>query len=267
VIANPQRYGGDTEPTVPDPATVEFHQGRVAQDAKTIAVLDTGLAADVPFDVEPDPDLEPESQDSPAAGHGTMVAGVVARYAPTARILIRRVLNMPLGDADELEVAAALDALPHVDIVNASFSGPAAGQGKMLAFERAVDRLPEDTLVIAAAGNEGLDQPYFMAAFKRVLGVASAAEVEGQLGVCFYSNRGRWVDLSTQGSDVETVIATGQPRLGSGTSFAAPKIAAKVVEVAEDQGIGVRHAASWLMHESGGPAIAGGGTFVDMPTP
>ena len=53
----------------------------------------------------------------------------------------------------------------------------------------------------------------------------------------------------------------------NGTSFAVPKIVARILEIADEQGIGVRHAASWLTHQSGRPTIAGGGTFVDMPTP
>ena len=267
MIAGPQRFGGDAPPVGIPEATVVIPSGE-AQGARTIAVLDTGIVENPPFAVLPDAEIEPPAPpDSPALGHGTMVAGVIRRFAPAASILVRRVLNMPLGEADELEVAAALHALPPVDIVNASFGGPAADETRMIALQRALDALPPETLVVAAAGNEGMGRRQYMAAFKGVVGVGSAAAQEGQPAVCFYSNRGRWVDLSTQGSDVETVRAAGQPVVANGTSFAAPKIAAEILRVADEQGIGVRHAASWLMHESGGPAIPGGGRFVDLPTP
>ena len=183
-------------------------------------------------------------------------------------ILVKRVLKMPLGEADELEVAAALGALPpDVDVVNASFGGPAADGTRMIGLQRALDELPQETLVVAAAGNEGMARRHYMAAFKGVVAVGSAAVQDGEPGVCFYSNRGRWVDVSTQGSDVETMRGPGDRVAANGTSFAVPKIVARILEIADEQGIGVRHAASWLTHQSGRPTIAGGGTFVDMPTP
>jgi subtilisin family serine protease len=263
LVAGPQRFGGDAPPEDTE-ASVDI-PAAAAKGTKTIAVLDTGIVEGAPFSVLPDPDIEPAVADSPAAGHGTMVAGVVRRYAPSALILIKRVLNMPLGEADELEIAAALNALPPVDIVNASFGGPAADETRMVALQRALDDLPAETLVVAAAGNEGMRRRHYMAAFKGVLAVGSAASVDGQLGVCFYSNRGRWVDVSTQGSDVETVRGPSGRVRASGTSFAAPKVAATLVGIMEEQGIGARHAASWLTHQSGGTPIAGGGTFIDLP--
>jgi Subtilase family len=267
LIANPQRHGGCARPKRLDAATVDIPSAAPPPDGRTVAVLDTGIVEGAPFAVLPDPDIEPPAPDGLAKGHGTMVAGVLRRFAPAAQILIKRVLRMPLGDADELEIAAALAELPPVDIVNASFGGPAADDTRMLGLQRALDMLPPSTLVVASAGNEGLARRHYMAAFKGVVGVASAAEIEGRVGVCPYSNRGRWVDLSSRGSGVETVIAAGEPVEVDGTSFAAPKVTARILAVAEEQGIGVRHAASWLMNESGGPAIAGGGTFVDIPVP
>jgi hypothetical protein len=270
MVAAPQRHGGCSPPTPLTQASVQI-PGRVvavAQPQRTVAVLDTGVAAGIGW-VDPDSDIEPAAPGSPAAGHGTMVAGVIARYAPTARILVKQVLDMPLGVADELEIADALATLPNVDVVNASFGGLPATAGKMVTFERAVHRLPRETLVVASAGNEGLDRSFYMAAFRRVVGVASGGDVDGALDLYDYSNRGEWVDATTQGTDVETLAAPSQPVLASGTSFAAPKIVAKVLEFAQAQGINdLRAAASLLLHDPARPEIPGrGGTFIDMPTP
>jgi hypothetical protein len=266
LVASPQRHGGCAPPHLLDAAGFDFEAPVTQTASPLIAVLDTGIGADLPFDVLAGSDSEPASPGSPAEHHGTMVAGIVARYLPAAQLLVKQVLNMPLGEADELEIAAALAALPaDVAVVNASFSGPAADDARMLAFERAVGLLPRSTLVVAAAGNEGLDRPHYMAAFKRVLAVASVAADGSALED--YSNRGVWVDVCTQGTDVETVIGGGAHVLASGTSFAAPKIAAKVAEIAAGQGVGMRHAASWLVNEAGAPAVAGGGTFVDIAGP
>ena len=267
MIAGPQRFGGDGVPEEIGELTVGIPATEGAGDRK-VAVLDTGFLADAPFSVLPDSDIEPAAPDpNPARGHGTMVAGVLRRFAPSASILVRRVLKVPLGEADEMEVAKALEAVPDdVDIVNASFGGPAADGTRMVGLQRALDELPEETLVVAAAGNEGLARRHYMAAFKGVVAVGSAAVEEGQPGVCFYSNHGRWVDLSTQGSSIETVRGATAV-LANGTSFAVPKIVARILAIADQEGISVRHAASWLKYQSGGPAIAGGGTFVDLPAP
>jgi hypothetical protein len=267
LVAGPQRFGGDAPPKAIGELSVDISDAE-ASGPWTIAVLDTGFVDGTPISVLPDPDIEPAAPGSPAEGHGTMVAGVLRRFAPGASLLMRRVLNMPLGEADELEVAGALAALPpDVDVVNASFGGPAADGTRMVTLQRALDELPQETLVVAAAGNEGLARRHYMAAFKGVVAVGSAARQDGRPAVCFYSNRGPWVDLSTQGSDVETVGGPNRAVVVNGTSFATPKIVAKILEVASRQDIGVRHAASWLMHQSSGPAIAGAGRFVDIATP
>jgi hypothetical protein len=267
MVAGPQRFGGDAVPVPLGELSVDIPDEE-AVGPWTVAVLDTGFVANTPIDVRSDSDIEPASAGSPAEGHGTMVAGVLRRFAPTATLVVKQVLNMPLGEADELEVADALNALPpEIDVVNASFGGPAADGTRMVALQRALDELGQEKLVVAAAGNEGLPRRHYMAAFKGVVAVGSAAVQDGGPAICFYSNRGPWVDLSTQGSDIETLGGPDRPVVVNGTSFATPKITATILNVATQQDISPRHAASWLMHQSGGPAIAGGGTFVDIGTP
>jgi hypothetical protein len=270
MVANPQRHGGCTKPKPIKRPLAEIPGPTVEGPVRTIAVLDTGILPDAqnaPFPVDPSSDTEPASPGSPAEGHGTMVAGVISRYAGGARILVKAVLNMPAGEADELEIAAALSALPpDVEVINASFGGLAADDARMLALERALFGLDRNTLVVCSAGNEGVDRPHYMAAYKRVVGVASAAVIGGQPTLCDYSNRGHWVNLSTQGSDVETRNGTGAVE-ANGTSYAAPKIAGEIVRLAGLHNIGLRDAATRMMHDPGNPVIFGGGTFVDMPTP
>ena len=198
----------------------------------------------------------------PAVGHGTMVAGVIATYAPGATLVIRRVLDSPLGEADELEIADALDALPtNLDVINASFGGFAVGPRRMLAFEAAVNRVPKDTVVVASVGNEGVEEPVFMAAFDRVLGVAS---VEGpddaSLQRAPYSNFGNYVKLCARGTDVESTFIAGHAEC-SGTSFAAPKVAAAVA-ILLGRGRSPVQAVQDLVHAPK-PPIPGAGKYVD----
>lgn len=258
VVANPQRYGGCG---VPEPITASMAiPGRGREGATMrIAVLDTGVAADSTSWVDGASNVE-SGPSGPASGHGTMVAGVIARYAPGATILVTQVLELPLGVADELDVAKALAAVPEdVNIINASFGGPAADSGRMEALRRALRQLPESTIVVASAGNEGVSRRHYMAAFERVVGVASVENGK----VAGYSNRGEWIKLSTQGTDVETLRSANDRVNATGTSFAAPKIAARIVTDAGPGGDVVQ--AKDALIQTGGNQIPGAGTFVDIP--
>ena len=264
VFANPQRHGGCAAPTpLPRPSGVSG--GADDGAGVRIAVLDTGMPDPPKVAVEQigQDDVEP-AEAGPALGHGTMVAGVIARVAPGATIVVRRVLETPLGVADELDVVAALEDLPDdIDIVNASFGGRAAPRDTMAVFKRAVEMVRPGTLLIASAGNEGERRPHFMAAFKRVLAVGSVCESEpGRWELESYSNRGWWIDVSTKGTDVESVDRDGGAVLCSGTSFAAPQIAAKiaVAVAASDRAISVHDAARQLT--GGLPVLPDGGTVV-----
>ena len=278
LTACPQRHGGCAPPQ-PVATSVDIPGSDDAGAGITVGVLDTGIFESAPFPFEAgSEDIEPVAEDppgtfGPGVGHGTMVAGVIARYAPGARLVIRKVLDTPLGVADELEIAQAIADLPHdVDIVNASFGGFDADDTPLLALERELDRLPRDTLVVAAAGNEGLRRPEFMAAFKRVVGVASVEWRDLGFQLPEYTNRGYWVDCSAEGTDVESTFLAGSPSSGapeftgharcSGTSFAAPKVTAAAATIAARYGIGVRLAAQLLIDDRARPVLTEGGTVV-----
>jgi hypothetical protein len=262
VFANPQRHGGCAPPVLLEESS-PIGVAENAGEGKRILVLDTGMPDPPPVDVEAlaAEDVEPAGA-GPGMGHGTMIAGVIARNAPGASIVVRRVLETPLGVADELDVAMALSRLPDdVDIVNASFGGRAAPRETMAVFKRAVNEVRPESLVIASAGNEGESHPHFMAAFKRVVGVASVTEVgQGVWQIEDYSNRGWWIDLSTAGTDVETVDREGRPVLCSGTSFAAALVSARVAAEASAGNLSVIDAARQLV--AGVPVVPDAGTIV-----
>lgn len=273
LVANPQRYGGCAPPTAAAPPE-DVPGNTTAGKGKTIAVLDTGIAGRFPSRQVASPsDAEvleelPQGQPGPAVGHGTFVAGVVARHAPGATIVVRRVLQTALGVADELEIAEALREFESerepVDVLNLSFGGFAVDDATMLAFERAVNALPRTTLVVAAAGNHGVERPHFSAAFKRVVAVGSAEGRER----ADYSNFGGWVDCCAAGTDVHSTFihfpgAFEGGAISSGTSFAAPQVAAAAAVLAERDDIPVRLAAHRLIHDPSRPEVAGVGTLVD----
>jgi len=273
LVADPQRYGGCAPPRAAAAPKDIPGAGRTA-DGLTIAVLDTGIADSVPFPFSARPeDMEvldelPAGSPGPAVGHGTFVAGVVARHAPGAKLLIRRVLHTPLGEADELQVAEALLGLEPVDIVNLSFGGFAVDDATMLIFERALNALPRTTLVVAAAGNHGVQRPHYSAAFKRVIAVGSAEGKGDSWQRAPYSNHGGWVDCCAAGTDVHSTFihfpgAFEGGAICSGTSFAAPQVSAAAAVLAARDGIPVRLAAHLLVNDPRRPLADGVGAVVD----
>lgn len=276
VVANPQRYGGCSPPRAD--AAPDFSGLDKVAEGKTIAVLDTGIAEKVPFEVDPGSDPEPldelpAGQPGPAVGHGTFVAGIVARYAPGARILVRRVLRTPLGEADELDIAAALLKLEKVDIVNLSFGGLAVDDATMLTFERALNALPRTTLVVASAGNQDVTRPHYPAAFKRVVSVGSAEGGRDDVWErASYSNHGGWVDCCAQGTDVHSTFIHfpglfDGGAIASGTSFAAPQVTATAAVLAAREGIPVRRAAHLLIQDQRRRVVEDVGTIIDPTDP
>ena len=269
VVANPQRHGGCAPPVAigGTPSTAPAEAGAGIR----IAVLDTGMPDPAPFEVEPfdEADTEPPLEASPpatdvnpfAVGHGSMVAGVIRRHAPAAAIVVRRVLDTPLGAADELDVAAALREVRDVHIVNASFGGPAAAPDAMVVFRAAVEDLPGELVVVASAGNEGETRPHYMAAFERVLSVASVQSVGGHWEVEAYSNRGEWIDVCAVGTDVESVNQRNQPVACSGTSFAAPFVSARIAALASG-GIAVADARDAVANDPAQPLVPAAGRLV-----
>jgi len=124
----------------------------------------------------------------------------------------------------------------------------------------------QETVFVAAAGNDGVaDRPFWPAALAASpqpdhAVVVSVASVDTGLRASSFSNRGSWVTVSSLGEDVVGDYPAGIFRLGpqesetfdgrgarwSGTSFAAPLVAAEIANMAQHpvpQGIGAANAA------------------------
>ena len=226
----------------------------------TVALLDTGLDPHPWFAGRPwlsEWGLSPEALHPGAppildrqAGHGTFVAGVLLRHAPGVTIRHHRTLSSA-GLTDDLIVAAALDRVRRIaesrrerlDIVVLTAGCYTPDNQCPPLLRRALDRLG-DTIVVASAGNDGADRPFWPAALPDVLAVAATND-RGQLAR--WSNRGDWVDLAAPGVDVvssfvraavddfdvapETVTREYGAATWSGTSFAAPHAAAALARL------------------------------------
>lgn len=221
--------------------------------AITIAVLDTGLDPHPwfaghrwlsewglqPEVLDHDLDGNPDAQ----AGHGTFVAGVVLQNAPGVTLRHQRVMSS-MGLTDDTTVAAALRAMrgqAEVALVTSGCHTATNECPPILAHE--LDHWT-DAVVVAAAGNGGTNRPFWPAAHPDVIAVA-ATESNGTLAS--FSNRGPWVNATAPGVDItsshvrlsptSTGVAPGTETREygvarwSGTSFAAPKIAADLANL------------------------------------
>ena len=110
------------------------------------------------------------------------------------------------------------------------------------ALVRALRRLKPGTVVVAAAGNNSSSRPFWPAALKNVIAVGALDTRHGRAEPAAFSNFGWWVDVSAPGAGLIGPYVTGEWQLSpglasetfdgwacwSGTSFAAPLVAAEI---------------------------------------
>jgi subtilisin family serine protease len=218
-----------------------------------------------------------------AAGHGTFVAGVVRQVLPTAKVSVLRAFDGD-GVASEVAVAAAMlravGAGAHV--LNLSLGVQTVDDQPLLAVQVAlelIEREAPDVVTVAAAGNYGDDRPCFPAAAKDVVAVGALTH---DLGPATWSSRGHWVDCSAVGEGVVSTFVPGEeetdqdPRpdtwpddghpwaVWSGTSFAAPQVAALVARTMAERSVGARAALQQVL-DSGRPAPDVGRVLAVLP--
>ena len=152
-----------------DPVPAEVPPGRTACDRKPttgrgvrVGVLDTAMFPDPwlagRYIARPQDILDPDQdQFTVFDGHCAFVTSCILRQAPAAEIHVRSVLA---GDGDGSAWAAAVAiaemAQAGVDVVNLSFGEYRTDDDSApMVLRTAVNRLGPDTVVVAAAGNNG----------------------------------------------------------------------------------------------------------------
>ena len=159
--------------------------------------------------------------------HGTLVSEIVARSG--AHLTVADVFGVDADNrliAPAAAIASAIDWLvaSGVRVINISIEGP---DNFVLAhvIKRA---LATDVAIVAAAGNGGPGAaPAFPAAYPGVIAV-TAVDENGQ--VYRRANRGDYIAFAARGVHVESDYesATSKAKTVSGTSFAAPIVAAAI---------------------------------------
>ncbi|WP_436492661.1 S8 family peptidase [Actinokineospora sp. HUAS TT18] len=239
MVGSPILHGtGATPVPVPLPPAPPVE---VWDEPVTVLILDTG--------VDPHPwfvdrhwfgewgprqeilDLDGDGVADQQAGHGTFVTGVVLQHAPGATIRHHRVLTSH-GLTDDRTVASALRRVrehgERIDVVVMTFGCHTPDDQCPPVLARELDAC--ESVVVAAAGNTATTRPFWPAAHPKVVAVG-ATTPDGDPAP--FSGRGPWVDTTAPGVDIvsshvrltPTSRTYGAARW-SGTSFAAPRVAA-----------------------------------------
>jgi subtilisin family serine protease len=259
----------------PEPGPCPGHGGAGVR----IFVADTGLVdgaeadhawmAGVRGDPDPDPAVIPPGHNPddllPYAGHGTFVTGVLRCAAPAAEIYCANVFNVA-GSALEADAVPKLDrALDEgYGLFNLTISASTRKLLPLAAFNAWRRRLRESKGVacVVAAGNNGLEQPFWPAAFSGMIAVGALA-ADGRSRASF-SNYGSWVDVYARGRGLVNAWGSGEyhcyvpPHIGpdrhfhgmarcSGTSFSTPIVTGRIADRMSRTGENAEQAATAVL--------------------
>jgi subtilisin family serine protease len=200
-----------------------------------VAVLDTG------FDFS-HPDLagaaqrgtgtdlvNRDSDPSDDEGHGTSVAGVIAARTNNGEgqagvcwactLLPVKVMDSSGSGSTSTVADGIVWAADHgARVINLSLGSPGTTSALGAAVSYAARK---DVVVVAAAGNSGVNTPFYPAAYGDVISVAATNESDARYA---WSNFGDWVKVSAPGCNVAPDRGGGYVGF-CGTSSAAPIVA------------------------------------------
>lgn len=200
-----------------------------------IAILDTGVVSSSAFSskiswinlVDLPADLSKQN------GHGTAVASMIIGQnaltpgvAPGAEILSFRIAN-DRGQSDSFWLAqgivAAVDAGAQLINISMGSPGDSALVRNAIEYARAAG-----VLIVAAAGNNGIDQVSYPGANKGVIAVGAVDALGNHLD---FSNTGSEIAVAAPGFGVNAAWTGDQAARVSGTSFSAPIVGGAIAAV------------------------------------
>jgi len=204
-------------------------------------------------------EFHPDDEVRPAAGHATFIAGLVLQRAPGASLLVRSVLDRrALGTSWGVATSLMcfLDEENRVDVIPLAFGTYARDGRPPLVLARAVERLAPHTVVLAAAGNHGEEEPPELAEPGQLTNrtvvypggndgvyAVAAAETNGKLA-SFSPPLLPWFQLSAPGVNVQSLYLYGPVLTNpyeqapyftgsacwSGSSFAVATVAGEIAK-------------------------------------
>jgi len=195
-----------------------------------IAVLDTGIDSthqNLSDYVDTDAGKSFVGGDtSDVQGHGTHVAGTIASYGDVSGVMQEATL-IPVkvlddngsGSMFDIQEGITYAAGQGADVINMSLGGGGYDQGMEEAIATANS---EGTIVVAASGNDGMEEVSYPAAYDGAVAVGSVDADEQR---SYFSNYGAELDIMAPGADIYSTVPGDGYEMMSGTSMATPHIA------------------------------------------
>jgi Subtilase family len=250
-----------------------------------------------PLDI---PDADGNKRLDVLAGHANFVAGIIAQQCENAEITIVNHNGGFAPKADNLptEASVALSlALGGADVINVGFAFKSYDSGISDVWNGALNVIGPDVMVVAPAGNQGVMSERIPGALNtvrsglhpNVIAVGSVSYKRNGSGLTpsSFSNRGPWVSCWAFGVQVESTFLRVNMKLEddtstdpdkyydfttnawakwSGTSFAAPQVAAAIAsEMAANTGMSATEA--WQSIVASTPETPGLGLVFPDPNP
>ncbi|MBN2201612.1 S8 family peptidase, partial [bacterium] len=181
-------------------------------------------------DNDPGPSDIRDQDGFPVGWHGTAVAAAAGAAADDgvgmAGAAFRCRLMAVKGSFDDDPDQSIYDGYAGIvyaadngaGVINCSWGGTAVSFAEEDAVAYAVGR---GCLVVGAAGNEGVSDPFYPASLQGVLAVAATGENDFSAG---FSNFGPGIDMSAPGVSIYTAFGTDGYAYWDGTSFSAPMV-------------------------------------------
>lgn len=163
------------------------------------------------------------------SGHGTNVAGIACSQVDNnfgisgigfnVKFLTVRI-DLPSGQLSNAYESIVYAVDHGADIINCSWGGYRASSYGQDVVRYATER---GALVIAGAGNNGISNRFYPAAYEEVIAVG---QTEGIDTIRPESNYGYWLDIFAPGDRILTTNVIGGFGTNGGTSMSAPMISA-----------------------------------------
>jgi serine protease len=158
--------------------------------------------------------------------HGVHVSGCAAAELNNSTLVagsggLSKFLPVKIADAAGT-LTASYDGIVYAadhgcSVINCSWGGAGGGSFGQGIIDYATNNM--DALVIAASGNNGMDEEFFPAAYNKVLSVASTGSADVHSG---FTNYNYTVDISSPGESILSTWGNTTAIQQSGTSMASP---------------------------------------------
>ena len=169
-------------------------------------------------------------------GHGTHIAGIIARFAPGAKLHVLKYYNPRATGEENLE--STIKALNYavnlgVDIINYSSGGPEKSPIEMAILKKAQKK---GIIIVSAAGNESRNidiegNEFFPASyrFKNLITVGAHDKNENLIRSSNWGKRS--VDLLAPGKNIKSTLPNGRYGYLTGTSRSTAFVSATVAKI------------------------------------